>query len=61
MVVVEISLNLHMTFNPGPTPYHETSQYLHWRYTQGQLAEIRAELNAKSVEVVTRNSKLEEV
>lgn len=42
------------------TLYQETSQYLHWRYTSTELASIRSELNAKSVELVTRNSKLEE-
>jgi len=46
---------------PGPTPYHETSQYRNWRYSPTQLAAIRAELNAKSVEVFTRNSELEKV
>lgn len=48
-------------YTPGPTPYYDTSQYLHWRYTPEQLSSIRAELNAKSVEVVSRNSILEEV
>jgi len=46
---------------PGPTPYHETSQYRNWRYSPTQLSAIRAELNAKSVEVFTRNSELEKV
>ena len=46
---------------PGLTPYHETSQYRNWRYSPTQLAAIRAELNAKSVEVFTRNSELEKV
>jgi len=49
------------TFAPGPTPYHETSQYRNWRYSPGQLSTIRAELNAKSVEVFTRNGALEKV
>ena len=44
---------------PGATPYHETSQYRNWRYSPTQLSSIRAELNAKSVEVFTRNSELE--
>lgn len=46
---------------PGATPYHETSQYRNWRYSPTQLSIIRAELNAKSVEVFTRNSELEKV
>ena len=46
---------------PGPTPYPESSQYRNWRYSPTQLAAIRAELNAKSVEVFTRNSELEKV
>lgn len=49
------------SFAPGPTPYHETSQYRNWRYSPTQLSAIRAELNAKSVEVFTRNSELEKV
>ena len=44
---------------PGATPYHETSQYRNWRYSPTQLSSIRAELNARSVEVFTRNSELE--
>ena len=46
---------------PGPSPYHESSQFLHWRYAPEQLSTVRAELNAKSVEVVARNSELEKV
>jgi hypothetical protein len=49
------------TFAPGPTPYHETSQYRNWRYSPGQLTTIRAELNTRSVEVFTRNGALEKV
>lgn len=49
------------TLTPGPTPYHETSQFRHWRYSPSQLDALRAELNAKSVEVFKRNAELEEV
>lgn len=46
---------------PGPTTFHESSQFRHWRYSQSQLRDLRLALNAKSVEVVTRNSELEKV
>lgn len=49
------------TLTPGPTPYHETSQFRHWRYSPSQLNSIRAELNTRSVEVFKRNSQLEKV
>lgn len=49
------------TLTPGPTPYHETSQFRHWRYSSSQLDAIRAELNTRSVEVFKRNSELEKV
>ncbi|WWD19781.1 hypothetical protein CI109_104245 [Kwoniella shandongensis] len=44
---------------PGPSPFHETSQFRHWRYSPSSLAEIREELNKRSVEVVARNTELE--
>ncbi|WVQ94860.1 hypothetical protein IAU59_001943 [Kwoniella sp. CBS 9459] len=47
------------TLTPGPTSYHESSQFRHWRYSPSTLADIRQELNARSVEVVTRNTALE--
>lgn len=46
---------------PGPTPYHESSQFRNWRYSPEQLAQIRLELNRKSVQVVARNQELERV
>lgn len=49
------------TLTPGPTPYHETSQFRHWRYSVSQLDAMRAELNSKSVDVFKRNSELEKV
>jgi cyclin H len=49
------------TLVPGPTTFHESSQFRHWRYSQSQLRDLRLALNAKSVEVVTRNSELEKV
>jgi cyclin H len=45
----------------GASPYHESSQFKHWRFSRRQLAELRAELNGKSAEVVTRNQALEKV
>ncbi|WOO80987.1 Cyclin CCL1 [Vanrija pseudolonga] len=39
----------------GPSPYHESSQFRHWRYSRGRLAALRAELNEKSKEVTARN------
>ena len=45
----------------GSTPYHESSQFLHWRYSPSQLQSIRSELNLKSVEIVGRNRVLEKV
>ncbi|WVF67261.1 hypothetical protein IAT40_002009 [Kwoniella sp. CBS 6097] len=44
---------------PGPTSYHESSQFRHWRYSPSTLAQIRQELNQRSVEVVTKNTALE--
>ncbi|OCF44398.1 hypothetical protein I317_01658 [Kwoniella heveanensis CBS 569] len=44
---------------PGPTSYHESSQFRHWRYSPAGLADIRQELNQRSVEVVTKNTVLE--
>jgi cyclin H len=46
---------------PGPSAYHESSQFRHWRYSPAQLDKIRGELNHKSVEVVARNQELEKV
>ena len=45
----------------GASPYHESSQFRHWRYSRKQLAELRAELNGKSHEVVAKNQELEKV
>ena len=45
----------------GASPYHESSQFKHWRFSRRQLAEMRAELNGKSTEVVARNQQLEKV
>jgi cyclin H len=45
----------------GASPYHESSQFKHWRFSRRQLAEMRAELNVKSAEVVARNQELEKV
>ncbi|KAK8853355.1 hypothetical protein IAR55_004059 [Kwoniella newhampshirensis] len=47
------------TLVPAPSPYHETSQFRHWRYSPSSLAQIREQLNQRSVEVVTRNTELE--
>ncbi|WRT70076.1 uncharacterized protein IL334_007070 [Kwoniella shivajii] len=44
---------------PGPSPYHESSQFRHWRYSPSSLKTIREELNAKSVEVVAKNTEME--
>ncbi|KAK6909068.1 hypothetical protein I203_103079 [Kwoniella mangroviensis CBS 8507] len=44
---------------PGPSPYHESSQFRHWRYSPSSLLSIREELNGKSVEIVARNTELE--
>jgi cyclin H len=41
--------------SPGPTPFHGTSQFKHWRYSRSGLAKLRAELNEKSKEVTARN------
>ena len=49
------------TLSPGPSPYHESSQYLNWRYSSTQLDLIRSQLNQKSVQVVGQNSTLEKV
>ena len=46
---------------PASSPYQESSQFLHWRYTSSNLHALRDALNAKSVEVVGRNSALEKV
>ncbi|KAL1410893.1 hypothetical protein Q8F55_001836 [Vanrija albida] len=39
----------------GESPYHESSQFRHWRYSRARLAALRAELNEKSKEVTKRN------
>ncbi|WVW86328.1 hypothetical protein I302_108370 [Kwoniella bestiolae CBS 10118] len=44
---------------PGPSPYHESSQFRHWRYSPSSLQAIREELNGKSVEIVAKNTELE--
>ncbi|WWC64757.1 uncharacterized protein I303_107368 [Kwoniella dejecticola CBS 10117] len=44
---------------PGPSPYHESSQFRHWRYSPASIKSIREDLNAKSVEIVARNTELE--
>ncbi|WVR09558.1 hypothetical protein IAU60_006627 [Kwoniella sp. DSM 27419] len=44
---------------PGPSPFHESSQFRHWRYSLSDLANIRQQLNAKSVDMVRRNTELE--
>ncbi|WWC72167.1 uncharacterized protein I206_106127 [Kwoniella pini CBS 10737] len=47
------------TLQPSPSPYHESSQFRHWRYSPASLTLIREELNAKSVEIVAKNTELE--
>ena len=49
------------TLTPAPSPYHDSSQFLHWRFTPSNLHALRDALNVKSVEVVGRNSALEKV
>ncbi|WVQ84563.1 hypothetical protein IAT38_006717 [Cryptococcus sp. DSM 104549] len=44
---------------PGPSPYHESSQFIHWRYSPSKLSSMRSNLNSKSVEVARRNTELE--
>lgn len=46
---------------PGPSAFHESSQFRHWRYSRDQLYELRHELNEKSREVTERNMKAERV
>jgi len=46
---------------PGATPYHETSQFKHWRYSRAGLAKLRSELNEKSKEVTAKNMAAEKV
>lgn len=46
---------------PGPSAYHESSQFRHWRFSPSTLNRIRSELNTKSVEVARRNTELEKV
>lgn len=46
---------------PGPSAYHESSQFRHWRFSPSILDRIRSELNIKSVEVARRNTELEKV
>lgn len=48
-------------FTPGPSPYHESSQYIHWRYSKAGIAQLRHELNEKSMEVTKRNVEAEKV
>ncbi|BEJ15169.1 hypothetical protein CspHIS471_0409360 [Cutaneotrichosporon sp. HIS471] len=40
---------------PGPSAYHESSQFKHWRYSPAGLDKLRRELNKKSKEVTARN------
>lgn len=46
---------------PGPSAFHESSQFRHWRYSKDQLYNLRHELNEKSREVTERNMKAERV
>ncbi|KJD99926.1 cyclin H [Cryptococcus gattii NT-10] len=47
------------SLTPGPSAYHESSQFRHWRFSPSTLDRIRSELNTKSVEVARRNTELE--
>lgn len=49
------------SLTPGPSAYHESSQFRHWRFSPSTLDRIRSELNTKSVEVARRNTELEKV
>lgn len=46
---------------PGPSAFHESSQFRHWRYSREQLYSLRQELNEKSREVTERNMNAERV
>jgi hypothetical protein len=46
---------------PGPSAYHESSQFKHWRYSRAGLDKLRTELNEKSKEVTARNVAAEKV
>lgn len=48
-------------FTPGASPYHESSQYRHWRYSRAGIAKLRTELNEKSREVTRVNVEAEKV
>lgn len=48
-------------FTPGESPYHESSQFKHWRYSKAGIAKLRLELNEKSREVTERNVEAEKV
>ncbi len=46
---------------PGPSAYHESSQFKHWRYSRAGLDQLRTALNEKSKEVTARNVAAEKV
>ena len=46
---------------PGPSAFHESSQFRHWRYSKDQLYSMRYALNEKSREVTERNMRAERV
>lgn len=43
----------------GATPYHDSSQLRHWRYSPTHLRQLRQTLNEKAHEVTVRNTELE--
>nr|ODN89598.1 cyclin H [Cryptococcus depauperatus CBS 7841] len=53
------ALTSQLTLAPGLSPFHESSQFKHWRFSLAALETLRSELNSKSVEVAKRNTELE--
>jgi cyclin H len=45
----------------GATPYHDSSQFRHWRFSPTHLRQLRQTLNEKAHEVTARNTELEKV
>jgi len=50
-----------ISLGSGPTPYHDSSQFRHWRFSDSQLRELRQALNEKAHDVTVRNTELEKV
>ncbi|WVO16712.1 hypothetical protein L204_104393 [Cryptococcus depauperatus] len=53
------TLTSQLSLAPGLSPFHESSQFKHWRFSLAALETLRLELNSKSVEVAKRNTELE--